>query len=76
MPVKSRMPVPDRAGEALAGLASRAAALSAASGGRLLECFAAVPDPRRARGIRHSLASVLALSLAAVLSGNSELEEK
>ena len=80
MPVKSRMPVPAAAAEALAEkalgeLASRAAALRAASGGSLLECFAAVRDPRRARGIRHSLACVLALCTAAVLSGCTTLED-
>ena len=80
MPVKSRMPVLAAAAEALAEealgeLASRAAALRAASGGRLLECFAAVRDPRRARGIRHSLACVLVLCTAAVLSGCTTLED-
>src|SRR5271155_4210677 len=61
LPVQFRMPVPAAAVEALGELASRAAALRAASGGSLLECFAAVPHPRDPRGIRHSLASVLAL---------------
>jgi predicted transposase YbfD/YdcC len=80
LPVKSRMPVLAAAAEALAEealgeLASRAAALRAASAGRLLECFAAVTDPRRARGIRHSLACVLALCTAAVLSGCMTLED-
>src|ERR1039458_8902803 len=56
-------------------LASRAAALRAASGGNLAECFAAVLDPRRRRGIRHSLASVLVLCTAAVLSGCTGLED-
>jgi hypothetical protein len=69
------MPVPAAAAEALGELASRAAALRAASGGSLLECFAAVPDPRDPRGIRHSLASVLALCLSAVLCGNTAIED-
>jgi hypothetical protein len=60
---------------ALAGLAAVAPALHAASGGTLLECFAAVPDPRDPRGIRHSLASILAMCAAAVLSGCSALED-
>jgi len=69
------MPVPACAGEALAELADRAAALGAASGGNLLECFAAVPDPRDPRGIRHSLPCVLALCTAAVLCGNTAIED-
>jgi predicted transposase YbfD/YdcC len=75
LPVQFRMPVPAAAVEALGELASRAAALRAASGGSLLECFAAVPDPRDPRGIRHSLASVLALCLSAVLCGSTAIED-
>jgi hypothetical protein len=75
LPVQSRMPVPAAAAEALAVLACGAAALAAASGGNLLECFAAVPDPRDARGIRHSLPCVLALCTAAVLCGNTSVED-
>jgi predicted transposase YbfD/YdcC len=69
------MPVPAAADEALGELAASAAALAAASGGSLLECFAAVPDPRDPRGIRHSLPSMLALCLAAVLCGNTAIED-
>ncbi|MGD0609483.1 MAG: transposase family protein, partial [Streptosporangiaceae bacterium] len=65
--------MPVAAAEALGELVSRAAALAAASGGNLLECFAAVPDPRDPRGIRHSLPCVLALCLAAVLCGNTAI---
>jgi predicted transposase YbfD/YdcC len=80
LPVDSRMPLPAAAAEALAEealaeLGSRAAALRAASGGNLAECFAAVADTRRRRGIRHSLASVLVLCTAAVLSGCAGLED-
>ena len=53
------MPLPAAAGEALGELACRAASLAAASGGNLLECFAAVPGPRDPRGIRHWLPCVL-----------------
>ena len=51
------------------------------SGSRLLlagcpglrEFLSAVPDPRDPRGIRHSLASVLLASVAAVLAGARSL---
>src|SRR5258707_4691690 len=69
------MPVHAAAEEALGELASRAAVLSAASGGTLLECFAAVPDPRDPRGIRHSLPCVLALCTAAVLCENTAIQD-
>lgn len=75
MPVQSRMPVPAAAEAALGELAARAASLHAASGGNLLTCFAAVPDPRDPRGVRHCLASLLAMSTAAVLCGHTALEE-
>lgn len=60
------MPVPACAEEALAELAAR---------GNLLECLAAVPDPRDPRGIRHSLPCVPALCTAAVLCGNTAIED-
>ena len=69
------MPVPAAAEDALGQLVSRAGALAAASGGNLLECFAAVPDPRDPRGRRHSLPCVLALCTAAVLCGNTQIED-
>jgi len=75
LPAKSAMPVPACAAEALAGLAARATALRAASGGDLLECFAAVPDPRDPRGVRHSLAPLLAMCTAAVLCGCTSLQD-
>jgi hypothetical protein len=75
LPVQSRMPAPVCAGLAMEELAAHAGSLRAASGGNLLECFAAVPDPRDPRGIRHRLASVLAMSAAAALCGNSTLED-
>ena len=39
----------------------------------LLECLAAVPDPRSPRGVRHELVYLLALTAAAVLAGASSL---
>jgi hypothetical protein len=50
-------------------LVERAAVLHRVSGGNLLECFAAIPDPRRRRGIRHALPTILGLCTAAVLAG-------
>lgn len=39
----------------------------------LMEAFAKVPDPREARGRRHPLPAMLALSTAAMLSGAKSL---
>jgi predicted transposase YbfD/YdcC len=41
----------------------------------LLECLAQIPDPRDRRGVRYALASVVALCLAAVLSGEKTRED-
>lgn len=60
---------------ALAELAEQAVSLLDASGGDLAGCFAMVPDPRDPRGIRHSLASILAMCTAAVLCGCCSLED-
>jgi hypothetical protein len=59
--------------EALAVLISHAALLHAVSGGNLLQCFAAVGDPRKERGIRHPLPVILGVCTAAVLSGQVSL---
>src|ERR1700675_1885049 len=75
MPAPVPVPAAAAAAAALGELAARAAALAAASGGNLLECFAGVLDPRDPRGIRYSLSCVLVLCTAAVLCGNSELED-
>ena len=69
MPVPVPVPVPAPAEAAVAVLIGRAAALHRASGGDLPGCFAAVPDPRRGRGIRHPLPVILGLAVAAVLAG-------
>jgi len=39
----------------------------------LLECLAAVPDPRSPRGVRHELVYLLALTASAVLAGATSL---
>lgn len=57
------------------GWLSCPAVLAAARAGDLLECLAAVPDPRDRRGIRHSLPSILALTAAAMLAGKKQLED-
>src|SRR4051794_17059357 len=43
--------------------------LSAVESSTLLQALKAVPDPRRRRGRRHRLQSVLCLALGAVLAG-------
>jgi predicted transposase YbfD/YdcC len=63
----------EAAQETLGALAGRAVMLAAA--GSLPGCFAAVPDPRDPRGIRHSLPAVLFLVTAALLSGKTLLED-
>jgi predicted transposase YbfD/YdcC len=83
MPARSAVPAsvcgsapgPSAAEAAVAVLVSRAVALRQASGGGLLECFAAIPDPRRKRGIRHTLPTILGLAVAAVLSGQVSLAD-
>lgn len=60
---------------AIAVLVGRAAVLARVSGGSLLECFAAVGDPRDRRGVRHALPSILGLCTAAVLAGCVTLAE-
>lgn len=40
---------------------------------RLLELLALVPDPRKRRGIRHSVVAVLAVAAAAVLAGSKSV---
>lgn len=48
----------------------------AACGGRIMDkVFAAVPDPRDPRGVRHPLSCVLALAMMAMTSGNETLIE-
>jgi len=60
---------------AIAVLADRAALLHRGGGASLLDCFAAIPDPRSKRGIRHGLPTILGLCTAAVASGCVSLVE-
>jgi len=69
------VPTEDDAHAAVAVLVGRVALLHRGGGGSLLECFAAVPDPRAKRGIRHALSTILGLCTAAVLSGCVSLVE-
>lgn len=55
--------------EQIADLPAGDRALLAASHLSLLEHLARVPDPRKRRGVRHSLSSVLAAAIAAVMAG-------
>jgi len=71
----STLLVPPPAEAAVAVLIERAAALARASGGSVMECFAGIDDPRRRRGIRHSLSTILGLCTAAVLAGQLSLTE-
>jgi hypothetical protein len=64
VPADPSSPIP----AALAQLA-HAEALQDADPPHLLACLASVPDPRAARGRRHSLVAILGLAAAAVLAG-------
>jgi hypothetical protein len=66
-------PVGSSAEAAAAVLIERAAVLGRVSGGNVVECFAGIADPRRRRGIRHPLATILGLCTAAVLAGQVNL---
>ncbi|MGH3611570.1 MAG: ISAs1 family transposase [Pseudonocardia sp.] len=60
---------------ALEELVTHAVSLHAASGGDLLGCFASVVDPRARRGVRHRLATILAMCTAAVVCGCTSLDD-
>jgi len=64
-----------KAEQAREALQERASQLAGAAGGSVLACFAAVPDPRKRRGRRHSLPCVLALVLTAMLHGKTRLAD-
>ena len=62
--------------EVLVGQAGVLDTMLAGAGAQgLLECFAAIDDPRDRRGIRHSPASILGLCTAAVTSGQLLLDD-
>ena len=41
--------------------------------GGLIEVLRKIPDPRKRRGIRHPMTSVMAISVCAVLAGSKSL---
>jgi predicted transposase YbfD/YdcC len=49
--------------------------LAGAGADELLECFAAIDDPRDRRGLRHPLPAILGLCTAAMLSGERLLDD-
>lgn len=73
-PAKKTVPAPASSliPPALGQLRATAPAEPAACPG-LLECLAAVPDPRSPRGVRHRPVYISALATAAVLTGASPL---
>ena len=81
MPAPPVPPVPAPAsapeGDALAVLSARAAAfgVGAETVPTLLDIFAATPDPRKARGVRHRIEVILGLATAAVLSDCQSMVE-
>ena len=78
MPAPAAVSTTDDAPEvaaAIAVLADRAALLHRGGGASLLDCFAAITDPRSKRGVRHGLPTILGLCTAAVASGCVTLVE-
>jgi alkylhydroperoxidase family enzyme len=71
----STTPVGSPAEAAVAVLIERATVLGRVSSGNVVECFAAIDDPRRRRGIRHPLATILGLCTAAVHGGQVTLTD-
>ena len=67
MPATSSSPSAVLRAVTAAGLPSRP--LRAPESITLLQTLSAVPDPRRRRGRRHSLQSILLLALSAVMAG-------
>jgi hypothetical protein len=51
-------------------MSSRPVVLGRTGGDLLVTALSQVPDPRDARGVRHSAGSVLSLAVAAVLAGS------
>lgn len=68
MPAPSSLPI-NPALDHLTAMSGRSLPVAVAEYASLLDQLRQVPDPRGRRGIRHALASVLAIAAAAVLAG-------
>jgi predicted transposase YbfD/YdcC len=68
MPAVASSPITPVLGQ-LADLIADGESMSAPPVASLMQVLAAVPDPRKRRGVRHRLASLLVMSVCAVLGG-------
>jgi predicted transposase YbfD/YdcC len=68
MPAVASSPITPVLGQ-LAGLIAEGESVPAAQMASLVQVLAAVPDPRKRRGVRHRLVAVLVMSVCAVLGG-------
>src|SRR5436305_4851701 len=68
MPAVASSPITPVLGQ-LADLIADGESMSGPPVASLMQVLAAVPDPRKRRGVRHRLASVLVMSVCAVLGG-------
>src|SRR5258706_1224049 len=68
MPAVASSPIPPVLGQ-LADLIADGESVSAPHLASLMQVLAAVPDPRKRRGVRHRLVAVLVISVCAVLGG-------
>src|SRR5258706_1463846 len=68
MPAVASSPIPPVLGQ-LADLIADGESVSAPHLASLMQVLAAVPDPRKRRGVRHRLVAVLVMSVCAVLGG-------
>ena len=68
MPAVASSPITPALGQ-LVDLIADGECVSAAQAASLIQVLAAVPDPRKRRGVRHRLVAVLVMSVCAVLGG-------
>ena len=78
--IASRFPVPAGSSslsvvrDVVGGLPAPAGPLSLGESLRLVAALGSVPDPRKRRGVRHSLQSVLLLVVGGLMAGKTHLE--